>query len=48
MGQLFGRRKVWLRDADPAPVVAEAQRRGVTWLADLAYRLGERLRRSEP
>ncbi|MCM0673202.1 DUF6493 family protein, partial [Micromonospora phytophila] len=45
---LLGRRSVMLRDADPEPVVAAARQRGVTWLADLAYRLADRLRRSEP
>ncbi|SIM86078.1 hypothetical protein [Micromonospora cremea] len=45
---LLGRRSIALRDADPEPVVAAARQRGVTWLADLAYRLAERLRRSEP
>ncbi|MFF4889192.1 hypothetical protein [Micromonospora chersina] len=45
---LLGRRSVWLRDADPEPVVAAARQRGVTWLADLAYRLAERMRRREP
>ncbi|MEV4481798.1 DUF6493 family protein [Micromonospora coxensis] len=45
---LLGRRSVMLRDVDPEPVVAAARQRGVTWLADLAYRLAERLRRREP
>ncbi|MEU5726470.1 DUF6493 family protein [Micromonospora sp. NPDC047738] len=45
---LLGRRSVWLGDADPEPVVETARQRGVTWLADLAYRLAERLRRNEP
>ncbi|MFI7575615.1 hypothetical protein [Micromonospora sp. NPDC049497] len=45
---LLGRRSVMLRDADPEPVVVAARQRGVTWLADLAYRLADRLRRSEP
>ncbi|MFU8850813.1 hypothetical protein ACNAW0_07485 [Micromonospora sp. SL1-18] len=45
---LLGRRSVWLRDADPEPVVDTARQRGVTWLANLAYRLAERLPRDEP
>ncbi|MET8833818.1 hypothetical protein ABZV78_07875 [Micromonospora sp. NPDC004540] len=45
---LLGRRSVMLRDADPEPVVAAARQRGVTWLADLASRLAERMRRDEP
>ncbi|WP_446215592.1 hypothetical protein [Micromonospora sp. IBHARD004] len=45
---LLGRRSVMLRDADPEPVVAVARQRGVTWLADLAYKLADRMRRSEP
>ncbi|MEU4482219.1 hypothetical protein AB0F68_29765 [Micromonospora sp. NPDC023966] len=45
---LLGRRSVWLREADPEPVIAAARQRGVTWLPDLAYRLAERMRRNEP
>ncbi|MGI5521567.1 DUF6493 family protein [Micromonospora sp. CA-259024] len=45
---LLGRRSVMLRDADPEPVIAEARQRGVISLADLAFRLAERLRRSQP
>ncbi|MEU2611068.1 DUF6493 family protein [Micromonospora sp. NPDC007271] len=46
--ELLGRRSVWLREADPEPVVETARQRGVAWLADLAYRLAERLPRNEP
>ncbi|MFG1712464.1 hypothetical protein [Micromonospora sp. NPDC049203] len=42
---LLGRRSVWLDDADPAPVVEAARERGVTWLADVAYKLADRLPR---
>ncbi|MFE9689260.1 hypothetical protein [Micromonospora sp. NPDC005806] len=45
---LLGRRSVMLRDADPEQVVAMARQRGVTWLPELAYKLADRLRRSEP
>ncbi|MFU8871694.1 DUF6493 family protein [Micromonospora sp. SL4-19] len=45
---LLGRRSVMLRDADPEPVVAMARRRRVTWLADLAYKLADRLSRRRP
>ncbi|WP_200207545.1 hypothetical protein [Micromonospora coerulea] len=45
---LLGRRSVMLRDADPEPVVAMARRRRLTWLAALAYKLADRLSRSEP
>ncbi|MET8360212.1 DUF6493 family protein [Micromonospora sp. NPDC005171] len=43
---LLGRRSIMLTDADPEPVVGVARQRGVPWLADLAYRLAERLPRS--
>ncbi|WP_406065934.1 hypothetical protein [Micromonospora sp. NBC_00860] len=43
---LLGRQSIMLTDADPEPVVAAARQRGVPWLADLAYRLAERLPRS--
>ncbi|WP_030487064.1 hypothetical protein [Micromonospora chokoriensis] len=43
---LLGRRSVMLTDVDSEPVVAAARQRGVPWLADLAYRLAERLPRS--
>ncbi|MGW5555840.1 hypothetical protein ACWER9_01265 [Micromonospora sp. NPDC003944] len=42
---LLGRRLVLLTDVDPEPVVAAARQRGVPWLADVAYRLAERLPR---
>ncbi|SBT42573.1 hypothetical protein [Micromonospora auratinigra] len=45
---LLGRRSVFLRDAAPDPVVETARERGVTWLAELAYRLADRLPRTEP
>lgn len=45
---LLGRRSVSLRDADPEPVIAAARRRGVTWLAELAYKLADRLQRNRP
>ncbi|MFG1893183.1 hypothetical protein ACGFIP_04180 [Micromonospora zamorensis] len=43
---LLGRRSVTLEDVDSELVVAAARQRGVPWLADLAYRLAERLPRS--
>lgn len=43
---LLGRRSILLADADSEQVVAAARQRGVPWLADLAYRLAERLPRS--
>ncbi|MGC5019247.1 DUF6493 family protein [Micromonospora sp. DT47] len=45
---LLGRRSVMLRDADPEPAVAVARQRGVTWLADLAHKLADRMPRSRP
>ncbi|MEU8264613.1 DUF6493 family protein [Micromonospora sp. NPDC048999] len=45
---LLGRRSVSLQDADPEPVIETARQRGVVWLADLAYRLAERLPRNDP
>ncbi|WFE52821.1 DUF6493 family protein [Micromonospora sp. WMMD1155] len=43
---LLGRRSVELGNADPQPVVEAARLRGVPWLAEVAYRLAERLPRS--
>ncbi|RZT79911.1 hypothetical protein EV382_3152 [Micromonospora violae] len=43
---LLGRREVELGGVDHAPVIAAARQRGVPWLADVAYRLAERLPRS--
>ncbi|MEV6373296.1 hypothetical protein [Micromonospora musae] len=45
---LLGRRSVMLRDVDCEPVIAVARQRGVTWLADLAYKLADRLQRNRP
>ncbi|WP_433318489.1 hypothetical protein ACQP0U_12335 [Micromonospora sp. CA-269861] len=45
---LLGRRSIMLTDADPELVVATARQRGLPWLADLGYRLAERLTRSRP
>ncbi|TDC38814.1 hypothetical protein E1211_06045 [Micromonospora sp. 15K316] len=45
---LLGRRSVILRDADCEPVIVMARQRGVTWLADLAYKLADRLQRTRP
>ncbi|RKN32459.1 hypothetical protein D7044_12940 [Micromonospora musae] len=45
---LLGRRSVELRDVDCEPVIAVARQRGVTWLADLAYKLADRLQRNRP
>ncbi|MEU4666336.1 hypothetical protein AB0F83_31840, partial [Micromonospora chalcea] len=42
---LLGRRSVWLSGVDAAPVVDVARERGVTWLADVAYKLADRLPR---
>ncbi|MEU2983158.1 hypothetical protein ABZ647_02060 [Micromonospora aurantiaca] len=42
---LLGRRSVWLNGVDAAPVVDVARERGVTWLADVAYKLADRLPR---
>ncbi|MGA4684683.1 hypothetical protein [Micromonospora sp. AB353] len=42
---LLGRRSVWLAGVDAAPVVDVARERGVTWLADVAYKLADRLPR---
>ncbi|MDG4811336.1 DUF6493 family protein [Micromonospora sp. WMMD1120] len=44
--ELLGRRAVGLGGADHEPVIAAARQRGVPWLADLAYRLAERLPRA--
>ncbi|SCL23006.1 hypothetical protein GA0074692_1499 [Micromonospora pallida] len=46
--QLLGRRAVSLRRTAAAPVIEVARQRGVTWLADLAYRLADRLPRTDP
>ncbi|MEU8423995.1 DUF6493 family protein [Micromonospora sp. NPDC048835] len=43
---MLGRRSVELGNVDPQPVIAAARLRGVPWLADVAYRLAERLPRS--
>ncbi|MEU8423533.1 DUF6493 family protein [Micromonospora sp. NPDC048835] len=45
---LLGRGSILLTDTDPEPVVAAARQRGVPWLADVAYRLAERLSRRRP
>ncbi|MEH0826738.1 MULTISPECIES: DUF6493 family protein [unclassified Micromonospora] len=45
---LLGRRNVSLRAADAGPVVQVARMRGVSWLAELAYRLADRPRRDDP
>ncbi|NED53707.1 hypothetical protein G3I24_22760, partial [Micromonospora aurantiaca] len=42
---LLGRRSVWLAGVDAAPVVDTARERGVTWLADVAHKLADRLPR---
>ncbi|MGC4892438.1 hypothetical protein [Micromonospora sp. DT31] len=42
---LLGRRGVWLSAVDAAPVVGAARDRGVTWLAEVAYKLTDRLPR---
>ncbi|MER6594607.1 DUF6493 family protein, partial [Micromonospora purpureochromogenes] len=46
--ELLGRRNVSLRGADAGLVVQVARTRGVPWLAELAYRLADRLRRDDP
>ncbi|MFV2020886.1 hypothetical protein [Micromonospora sp. LOL_023] len=46
--EVLGRRNVSLRQVPATPVVEVARRRGVTWLADLAYRLAARVDRSSP
>ncbi|MDO3686802.1 DUF6493 family protein [Micromonospora sp. C28ISP2-4] len=40
---LLGRRSVALDGADPAPVIEAARELGVTWLAEVAYKLADRL-----
>ncbi|MGC4812279.1 DUF6493 family protein [Micromonospora sp. DT228] len=45
---LLGRRNVSLRGADAELVVQVARARGVPWLAELATRLADRLRRGDP
>ncbi|WP_405433557.1 hypothetical protein [Micromonospora sp. NBC_00617] len=45
--ELLGRRNVSLRGADGGLVVQVARTRGVPWLAELAYRLADRLRRDD-
>ncbi|MFC8298649.1 hypothetical protein [Micromonospora orduensis] len=46
--ELLGRRNVSLRGADAGLVVQVARARGVPWLAELANRLADRLRRDDP
>ncbi|WP_410812765.1 DUF6493 family protein [Micromonospora sp. 067-2] len=46
--EVLGRRNVSLRGADAGLVVQVARTRGVPWLAELAYRLVDRLRRDDP
>ncbi|MEH1059405.1 hypothetical protein V6U89_29880 [Micromonospora sp. CPCC 206171] len=46
--ELLGRRNVSLRGADAGLVVQVARTRGVPWLAKLAYRLADGLRRDDP
>ncbi|MBM0256832.1 DUF6493 family protein, partial [Micromonospora sp. 4G55] len=46
--ELLGRRNVSLRGAGAGLVVQVARTRGVPWLAELAYRLADRLRRDDP
>ncbi|WP_326554055.1 DUF6493 family protein [Micromonospora sp. NBC_01813] len=46
--EILGRRNVSLRQVPATPVIEVARRRGVTWLADLAYRLAARADRSSP
>ncbi|MFI6821154.1 DUF6493 family protein [Micromonospora sp. NPDC050187] len=46
--QLLGRRSVSLRAVQAKLVVEVARERGVTWLADLAYRLADKLPRTDP
>ncbi|MEU4567994.1 DUF6493 family protein [Micromonospora sp. NPDC023956] len=46
--QLLGRRSVSLRAVQAKLVVEVARERGVAWLADLAYRLADRLPRTDP
>ncbi|MEU9506095.1 hypothetical protein AB0D32_07410 [Micromonospora sp. NPDC048170] len=48
VAELLGRRSVFLRCADPVPVIGVARRRGVTWLPELARRLAARLDRTDP
>ncbi|MEU6074164.1 hypothetical protein [Micromonospora sp. NPDC047074] len=42
VAEVLGRRNVLLREVDPAPVIAVARQREITWLAELAHRLAER------
>lgn len=48
VAEVLGRRNVSLRQVPATPVIEVARRRGVTWLADLAYRLCARVDRSTP
>ncbi|WDZ83466.1 DUF6493 family protein [Micromonospora cathayae] len=48
VARMLGRRSVSLRLAAAHPVIEVARQRGVPWLADLAYRLADRLAPTDP